>query len=56
MSSSHAELRDGSDPAAYGDIASEYEQFFRLGVDGVFADQPDTAVKARSASGASRAQ
>jgi glycerophosphoryl diester phosphodiesterase len=50
------ELRDGSDPAAYGDIASEYDQFFRLGVDGVFADQPDTAVKARRVSGASRAQ
>ena len=43
------ELRIGSDPAAYGNIAAEYEQFFELGVDGVFADQPDTAVRARNA-------
>jgi glycerophosphoryl diester phosphodiesterase len=43
------ELRIGSDPAAGGNIAAEYEQFFELGVDGVFADQPDTAVRARKA-------
>ena len=34
-------------PAAYGgDPAAEYRQFFRLGIDGVFSDFPDTAVKA----------
>jgi len=41
------ELRRGSDPAAYGDAFSEYEQFYGLGVDGLFADNPDTAVEAR---------
>jgi len=30
-----------------GDPVAEYLQFFRLGVDGVFADFPDTAVAAR---------
>ncbi len=41
------ELRRGSDPAAWGDAIAEYEQFFGLGVDGVFSDYPDTAVEAR---------
>jgi len=41
------ELRSSPDPNAYGDAISEYEQFFRLGVDGVFADNPDTAIEAR---------
>ena len=41
--------RIGSDPNARGDITSEYELFFRLGLDGVFSDQPDTAVAARAA-------
>jgi glycerophosphoryl diester phosphodiesterase len=27
---------------------AEYEQFFRLGVDGVFSDFPDTAIKVRN--------
>ncbi len=36
-----------ADPAAYGDAAAEYEQFFELGVDGLFSDNPDTAVRAR---------
>lgn len=30
-----------------GNPATEYEQFFRLGVDGVFSDFPDTAVTVR---------
>jgi len=42
-----ADFRIGTDPARYGDIAAEYELFFSLGVDGVFADQPDIAVYAR---------
>jgi glycerophosphoryl diester phosphodiesterase len=44
------ELRSGggADPNAYGDAFAEYEQFFELGVDGVFSDNPDTAVEARS--------
>jgi glycerophosphoryl diester phosphodiesterase len=41
------ELRSSSDPAAYGNAAAEYEQFFGLGVDGLFSDNADTAVRAR---------
>jgi glycerophosphoryl diester phosphodiesterase len=41
------ELRSSADPAEYGDIAAELRQFYDLGVDGVFADQPDLAVAAR---------
>ena len=44
-----ADHRIGADPNARGDITAEYELFFRLGLDGVFADQPDTAVAARAA-------
>ena len=40
--------RIGADPNARGDSTAEYELFFRLGLDGVFADQPDTAVAARA--------
>lgn len=42
-----AELRVGTDPAQYGNAFAEYEQFFRLGVDGLFSDNGDTAVEAR---------
>jgi glycerophosphoryl diester phosphodiesterase len=42
-----AELRRGEDPAAPGDLAAELRQFFALGVDGVFTDVPEVAVKAR---------
>jgi glycerophosphoryl diester phosphodiesterase len=44
------ELRSGggADPNAYGDAFAEYEQFYELGVDGLFSDNPDTAVEARS--------
>ena len=42
------ELRSSPpDPAAYGNAIAEYEQFFALGVDGLFSDNPDTAVEAR---------
>jgi glycerophosphoryl diester phosphodiesterase len=41
------ELRRGADPTAYGDLRAELRQFFELGVDGVFADQPEVAVRAR---------
>jgi glycerophosphoryl diester phosphodiesterase len=41
------ELRSSADPAAYGDALAEYEQFFELGVDGLFSDNPDTALEAR---------
>jgi len=41
------DFRIGTDPAARGDINSEYELFLRLGVDGLFTDFPDTLVAAR---------
>jgi glycerophosphoryl diester phosphodiesterase len=41
------ELRRGADPAAYGNAFAEYDQFIGLGVDGLFSDNPDTAVEAR---------
>jgi glycerophosphoryl diester phosphodiesterase len=41
------ELRSSSDPAGIGDLASELRQFFALGVDGVFTDNPDVAVQVR---------
>jgi glycerophosphoryl diester phosphodiesterase len=43
-----ADFRIGADPNARGDITAEYELFLGLGLDGVFADQPDTAVAARA--------
>jgi glycerophosphoryl diester phosphodiesterase len=43
-----AELRSSPDPAAYGNAIAEYEQFFSLGVDGLFSDNPDSGVEARS--------
>jgi glycerophosphoryl diester phosphodiesterase len=42
-----AELRSDANPADWGNILAEYRQFFDLGVDGVFADQPDLAKAAR---------
>ena len=41
------ELRTSADAAAYGRAFAEYDQFFALGVDGLFSDNPDTAVAAR---------
>jgi len=41
------ELRMGANPADYGNAFAEYDQFYALGVDGVFSDNPDTAVAAR---------
>jgi len=35
------------DPNAYGFALQEYQQFFALGVDGLFSDNPDTAKTAR---------
>lgn len=42
-----ADFRTGTDPAAHGDAAAEYELFYGLGVDGVFSDHPDAALAAR---------
>lgn len=43
-------LGNPSDPTylrQYGNARAEYALFFRLGIDGVFSDNPDTAVNAR---------
>lgn len=42
-----AERRSSADPAAYGDVLGELRQFYALGVDGVFTDNPDLGVQAR---------
>ena len=42
-------FRLGSDPAEFGDWRSEFDLILGTGVDGVFADQPDLAVRARDA-------
>jgi len=42
-----ADLRRGADLNAYGNAFAEYAAFFAAGVDGVFADNPDTARLAR---------
>jgi len=41
------ELRSSTNPADYGDLFSEIAQFFGLGVDGLFSDNPDIAVEVR---------
>ncbi|GAB2997030.1 glycerophosphodiester phosphodiesterase [Saccharothrix stipae] len=42
-----ADFRSSTDPAAYGRAFGEYAKFYATGLDGVFADNPDTAVEAR---------
>ncbi|WP_293367760.1 glycerophosphodiester phosphodiesterase [Nevskia sp.] len=47
-----AELRTGDaadplTPTLYGRALDEYRQFFALGVDGLFSDNPDSAIEAR---------
>ncbi|MDQ2582873.1 glycerophosphodiester phosphodiesterase [Saccharothrix yanglingensis] len=42
-----ADFRTSADPAAYGRAFGEYAAFYATGLDGVFADNPDTAVEAR---------
>ena len=39
-----ANLRSSSDPAAWGNIFAELDAFLATGIDGLFADQPDTAL------------
>ncbi|WP_200834431.1 glycerophosphodiester phosphodiesterase [Amycolatopsis alkalitolerans] len=41
-----ANLRSSSDPTAWGDIFAEESAFLAAGIDGFFADQPDTALLA----------
>ncbi len=42
-----AELRQGKAPSMHGDLLAELRQFMALGLDGVFCDYPDLAVRAR---------
>lgn len=42
-----AELREGDDPAAHGDLDGELRAFYAAGVDGVFSDFPAAALAAR---------
>ena len=42
------DLRSAGSETDYGDVFAEYAAFFAAGVDGVFADNPDTAVAARA--------
>jgi glycerophosphoryl diester phosphodiesterase len=44
-----ANLRSAGFPADYGNVFAEYAAFFAAGIDGLFADNPDTAVTARAA-------
>lgn len=41
------DFRTGTDPDAKGDVFAEVQAFLDAGVDGVFADHPDSAVYAR---------
>ena len=43
-----ADHRSSTDPAAYGRAFDEYAKFFATGIDGLFSDNSDTAVEARS--------
>ncbi|HSX88195.1 MAG TPA: glycerophosphodiester phosphodiesterase [Pseudomonas sp.] len=45
-----ADLRSGDDPQALGDIATEVRAFLETGIDGLFIDQPDIAVRVRQQS------
>jgi glycerophosphoryl diester phosphodiesterase len=42
-----ADLREGDDPAAYGRAIDELLAFWATGIDGLFSDNPDTAVVSR---------
>ena len=41
-----ADFRSSADPAAYGKAFAEYDVFLKQGIDGLFADNPDTAIEA----------
>ncbi|MET9322206.1 glycerophosphodiester phosphodiesterase [Streptomyces sp. NPDC003038] len=44
-----AEYRKGTDPAAYGDAFGALRTYFEQGIDGIFTDNPDTALLAAEA-------
>jgi glycerophosphoryl diester phosphodiesterase len=41
-----ADLRNGADPTARGDLAAEISTFLDTGIDGFFTDNPDIGAKA----------
>ena len=41
-----ADFRRGTDPAAYGDAFGALRTYFGTGIDGIFSDNPDTALLA----------
>ncbi|MFC9244115.1 glycerophosphodiester phosphodiesterase [Streptomyces sp. NPDC057136] len=41
-----ADFRRGTDPNAYGDAFGAFRAYFEAGIDGVFSDNPDTALLA----------
>ncbi|OKI98843.1 glycerophosphodiester phosphodiesterase [Streptomyces sp. CB01249] len=41
-----ADFRRGSDPNAYGDAFGAFSAYFATGIDGIFSDNPDTALLA----------
>lgn len=43
-----ANFRRGTDPAAYGDAFGALKVWFEQGIDGIFSDNPDTALLARA--------
>jgi len=46
-----ADFKRGADPAAYGDAFAEYRLFLAQRIDGLFSDNPDTAVEAVHSAG-----
>ncbi|MHC3464323.1 glycerophosphodiester phosphodiesterase [Streptomyces flavovirens] len=41
-----ADFRRGTDPNAYGDVFGAFRAYFETGIDGIFSDNPDTALLA----------
>lgn len=41
-----ADFRRGTDPNAYGDVFGALRVYFEAGIDGIFSDNPDTALLA----------
>lgn len=41
-----ADFRRGTDPNAYGDAFGAFRTYFATGIDGIFSDNPDTALLA----------
>jgi glycerophosphoryl diester phosphodiesterase len=42
------DMRTGDDPNDYGDAFAEYGAYYEAGIDGVWSDNPDTAIVARA--------